>query len=546
MQPNHTLPFLGAQGITPAPAPRRPKTKAPRPDDAGRVGEARVTGLSVPSEELPAAIPQNMTFRAIRCSYNVRIAEFGVQDRAALTVSPRVPQQRKRRGAKQHTEWHAWTTGRLNVHIPRYFGLHRFGAPPRSHNLCVDGRAIALRFSGTLRAYQAPAVEAVVARLADATHPAPGCCLEADCGTGKTVMAAAVIARLGVATAVVVHKDFLMRQWQNTLCAHLPQIRVGVVRGDVAETGPEYDVTLVMLQTAVRQRHPASTWNEFGLVIVDECHHICARWFSTAMSLFPSRRRLGLTATVARADGLGHMLMWYLGPIAYRLSRSVSVLVDAVEYVPRGATKGVRASYRARTLDYVATVSNVVAHVERTVFVASVVRGLAAQGRRIIVFSSRREHIDALHGLLGEALSGVYRGETTKRAKRKRDEEATRKQVVLSTVSMGEEGLDIPALDTAVLVTPRSGRGGGLKQCVGRILRSCPDKAFRPLVVDIWDKVFAGIFFSRVAFYRKNKMRVSRYTSQTYPNHLVTLATPSSRTPRRGRRATTCFVPETR
>jgi hypothetical protein len=120
--------------------------------------------------------------------------------------------------------------------------------------------------------------------------------------------------------------------------------------------------------------------------------------------------------------------------------------------------------------------------------------------RRGIVLSDRRKHLIALYALLGgdNGECCLYLGETGKKRKRDRDERAATKRCMLATVSLAEEGLDVPDLSFLVLATPKS----EVEQCVGRILRPLPDKP-RPAIVDIWDSysAFAGMKRRREKYY---------------------------------------------
>ena len=108
--------------------------------------------------------------------------------------------------------------------------------------------------------------------------------LVASCGTGKTVMALNVIHRMGLRCAVLIHKKFLMDQWKERQETFLADARVDYF----------------MMQGLKNNKSDLSC---YGLVIVDECHHVPALTMKNALQKFPSRFRLGLTATPLRGDG---------------------------------------------------------------------------------------------------------------------------------------------------------------------------------------------------------------------------------------------------
>jgi ERCC4-related helicase len=80
-------------------------------------------------------------------------------------------------------------------------------------------------------------------------------------------------------------------------------------------------------------------------------------------------------------------------------------------------------------------------------------------------------------------------------------EESSKKQVVVATFQLAQEGLDIPTLDTVVLSTPKS----DIKQSIGRIMRETPGKLNAPLIYDIADhwSVFFSMYRKRCVVYRE-------------------------------------------
>ena len=105
------------------------------------------------------------------------------------------------------------------------------------------------------------------------------------------------------------------------------------------------------------------------------------------------------------------------------------------------------------------------------------------KGRRVLILSERVAHTKEMCELLKSKVSddftcAVYIG-GMKQAQRERAAEA---DVICGTYAMAQEGLDIPALDTLILATPKT----SITQSVGRILRDAPDKK-DPVVVDFVD-----------------------------------------------------------
>lgn len=130
-------------------------------------------------------------------------------------------------------------------------------------------------------------------------------------GSGKTLVALAAIARLAVATLIIVPTRVLLDQWARALAL--------VHRNPVGRLG---DGDHQVLPITVATYASAAIWaprigDHFGLVIVDEAHHVGAWCPSEILEMLPAAARLGLTATPPEADGA---LTASIGPVLYALS----------------------------------------------------------------------------------------------------------------------------------------------------------------------------------------------------------------------------------
>jgi superfamily II DNA or RNA helicase len=132
-------------------------------------------------------------------------------------------------------------------------------------------------------------------------------------GAGKTVVALMVIERLAVRTLVVVPTLELLAQWQRALGEKLsvPSATIGVVGGGRRDVR---DLTVITFDSAARpQRH----LDGFGLLIVDEVHHLPATLYRRIVSKVAAPCRLGLSATPERLDGRHHDLDLLIGPVVF-------------------------------------------------------------------------------------------------------------------------------------------------------------------------------------------------------------------------------------
>jgi len=135
-------------------------------------------------------------------------------------------------------------------------------------------------------------------------------------GSGKTFLAVQAIADAGVSTLIVVPTVDLMNQWHATLTNafgdQLPD-GVGVLGGGSHNVT---DITVTTYDSAYRYINEYG--DQFGLLVVDEVHHLPAPTYQQIPEMTIAPYRLGLTATYERADGAHEELEDLLGTVVYR------------------------------------------------------------------------------------------------------------------------------------------------------------------------------------------------------------------------------------
>ena len=188
----------------------------------------------------------------------------------------------------------------------------------REHGIGTDvvdrreaGTSLPARFLGTLRDGQAAAVEALVAH---------------DCGVlaattafGKTVVAAALIARRGRNTLVLVHRRQLVAQWVERLRTFLSlgDSDIGVIGGGKHRPSGRIDVALI--QSLVRKGEVSDLVAGYSHLVDDECYQLSAVGFELVARRSKARHVLGLSATVARKDGHHPIIFMQCGPVRHRV-----------------------------------------------------------------------------------------------------------------------------------------------------------------------------------------------------------------------------------
>lgn len=142
--------------------------------------------------------------------------------------------------------------------------------------------------------------------------------LQLACGKGKTIVALELIARAQVPAIVVIDNTYLLNQWirEAERWLHIPG-GIGMLMG--AKNTWQRGLVFTTYQTlASRARTlPEEVRRWFGLVIWDEAHHVGAPTFSLSADLFYGKR-IGLTATPDRDDGLNVIYDFHIGPVLYK------------------------------------------------------------------------------------------------------------------------------------------------------------------------------------------------------------------------------------
>ena len=244
------------------------------------------------------------------------------------------------------------------------------------------------------------------------------------------------------------------------------------------------------MQTLARRTDLADKLGAYGQVIVDECHHVPAAAFETAVRAIPARYWVGLTATPYRRDGLDDLIGFQLGPVRHTFTHAdPDTLEGADAERPRPVLIVHPTAFQlSEPVDFaipgaIASVHTALAEdgARNEQILADVVDALG-RGRHCLVLAQRTGHVDHLAAALtGQGLDPVVlkggmgakqRAAATERLVPTDDGPPL---LVVATGHFVGEGFDCPALDTLFLAGPISFKGR-LVQYAGRVLRAHPGK----------------------------------------------------------------------
>ncbi len=370
------------------------------------------------------------------------------------------------------------------VNLPRSYAKHF----PELEDRRTRGRELQDIESKFTPSPKHPGQEAAVGAVYRflSTDPSHSGCLDAPCGAGKTYQGIQIAWMLGRSTCILVHKGFLMRQWQDSIAELLPDAKVGICQLDRCDTGKDFDFVIAMVSslTSKTRVYPKEFYESFGLVIGDEVHRHAGGTWQLAITQFPALYRLGLTATYRRKDGMLPVIEHNFGPVIHRMARtglkakihfvSLKTAIPESAYIQPWDKKLGRARL----------VNSLAYHKGRNRYISNQLQEALGAGRKVMVLSERLQQLDELSEMLmdsgySESKIGFFIGGKKQDAL----DEAAARPLVLSTYQMAQEALNIKELDTLFLASPLV----DVEQSIGRILRELEGKK-EPIVIDYVDR----------------------------------------------------------
>lgn len=467
--------------------------------------------LSMSSESKPwvTPLPQNITQEDFHAK--VEIIKADKLYIPLKAVSAKVLNHLKRIAAFKNPEFYSKQALRLSTYaIPRIISCfditNEYLAMPRG---CEDatrsflndnavtytiidktnhGNKISVSFQGEEREEQLEAINALL--------PYTNGILHATTAFGKTVTAAAIIARKKVNTLILVHSKALLNQWHDRLTEFLnidyPKHEEKNKRGRRKVFSPIgcFDssgntlhgiIDIALIQSCLDEDGVKPFVQDYGMVIVDECHHVSSITFEQVLMSIKTHTIYGLTATPIRKDGHQPIIFMQCGPIRFSTDVKSQIAKQSFDrfLIPRFT------SYNSILEDRlsIATLYKYLSEDEiRNNLIVEDICKAVNTGRTPIILTNRTAHVSVLAEKLKATIKNVISltGAGTTREKREAMQRLqtipdSEQLVIVATGKYIGEGFDYPRLDTLFLALPISWKGL-LTQYAGRLHREYEGK----------------------------------------------------------------------
>ncbi len=382
------------------------------------------------------------------------------------------------------------------------------------------GRILRVSFQGTLREEQKPALRELAKYENGILHAATA--------FGKTVVCSALIGEKQVNTLILLESSALLEQWKDALGRflkideELPEYKtktgrvkvrkslIGTLQGTQDSMTGILDIAMAGSLCKKGEWHPLL--EQYGMVIVDECHHAASDTIAKVLRRIKARYVYGVTATPKRSDGLEKIAYMLIGPIRYQYTAKERAKAQGMEHwvYPR-FTRTVAPKSTAR-LAHPNDAYEIIRHNElRDEQILKDVRECLAAGRTPVILSRYKDHSQRLYDRFKPHADRAFllTGNNSKREHRQILEqmqtvEPEETMVLVATGSLIGEGFDFPRLDTLMMATPVSFRSV-VEQYAGRLNRDYPGKT-QVIVYDYVDShipMFDRMYGKRLKAYRQ-------------------------------------------
>ncbi|SHE19268.1 DEAD/DEAH box helicase [methanotrophic endosymbiont of Bathymodiolus puteoserpentis (Logatchev)] len=359
---------------------------------------------------------------------------------------------------------------------------------------------VSIPFTGALRPYQLKFVnDALIAK---------GGLMIAATGAGKTVSGIALASRLQQRTLILVKSKDLAKQWMDAI-KQFTGLDAGLIGGGKNSEGEQFTIGL----TQSLCKRDCSQLN-YGLVIADECHNLPACQAFTVINGLNAKYKYGLSATPQRRDNMEFMIHGALGDVCAEINQDQlqgKVLPVCVQKIQH--------EFNADVESWTDFLNVLVDDESRNlIIVGHAIKASKAMGT--VILCAQIRHCELLASLCHDrdAKALVLHGQLPAKVRAERMAQAPDAQLIIGTLSLLSEGIDLPHLSALIFGAPVSASvdretpaATRLIQSIGRCRRPYPNKS-KAFVLDIIDKCGFGVsaWNKRVTIYQQQGFKVMR------------------------------------
>ena len=335
-----------------------------------------------------------------------------------------------------------------------------------------SGRPLVASFKGELRPEQVLVAKALLAHDTGV--------LSATTAFGKTVLAAWLIARRGVNTLVLVHRQQLLAQWIERLTTFLEVADGTIGRIGGGRKNPTGAIDVAIIQSLVRKGVVSDLVADYGHLVVDECHHLSARSFELVARRAKAKYVVGLSATVTRKDGHHPIIYMQCGPVRHRIDAKQQAAARPFRHtviVRPTNFRGPDLQDADQRVEFHHLYETLTVDAARNRLLCEDFLTAVREGRSPLLLTERVEHLQLLAKSLSAQIpfltvlqGGMGRKALQWAATQMLESPANPQLALLATGKYIGEGFDDSRLDTLFLALPVSWRGI-IAQYVGRLHR---------------------------------------------------------------------------
>lgn len=365
------------------------------------------------------------------------------------------------------------------------------------------GNSLEVKFKGNLKEEQEQALNKMLEYDTGILY--------APTGFGKTVVSCNMIAKKRVNTLIITEKLQILKQWRESLNKFLTIDEIGQIGGGKNIITNKIDVASIK-----------SIWNNgkfnnivknYGMVIIDECHHLAAYTYESAVNTVNAKYVYGVTATPNRENGHTPIIKMQCGDIRYEVDFrkfNQNLEIPMKVYVKNNYLSNIDSNITDYSLNEINNL--IVKDSIRTDRIINDIKYEFKNGKNILVLTERIEHLSYFSEKLSSITNNLflYHGGLGKKILKKYDDlnkdinNSKENKIIIATGSYIGEGFDDTSLDVLFLTMPISGITK-VTQYTGRLHRKNKDKK-EIIVYDYVDNNFnqtRSMFEKRKKTYEK-------------------------------------------